>query len=111
MRFSRRRRPRPFRFVALVLSLLAMIAVALTARPAVSQTAGTTYLLSSPALWPTTGSVSATTALALDPSAVFLNPAGLAVQGAQLDLLYWPDRHGSPRASHHRPSSAGRSAF
>ncbi len=87
MRFSRRRRPRPFRFVALVLSLLAMIAVALTARPAVSQTAGTTYLLSSPALWPTTGSVSATTGLALDPSAVFLNPAGLAVQDERTLLL------------------------
>jgi len=64
----------------MILSLAAMILVALRARPAASQTAGTAYLLSSPALWPTTGAVSATTALGMDPYAVFLNPAGLAMQ-------------------------------
>jgi len=68
------------RAVALVISLLAMLVVALVARPARSQTAGTANLLSSPAGWPTTGSPAATTALATDPTAVFLNPAGLAVQ-------------------------------
>ncbi len=69
-----------FRVIAMILSLAAMILVALRARPAASQTAGTAYLLSSPALWPTTGAVSATTALGMDPYAVFLNPAGLAMQ-------------------------------
>src|SRR5687767_12986434 len=75
------------RIVALVLSLIAMVVVALFARPAASQTAGTTNLLSSPAGWPTTGAVSATTALALDPTAVFLNPAGLAAQDERTLLV------------------------
>ncbi len=75
------------RLIALVLSLIAMVVVALVARPAHSQTAGTTNLLSSPAGWPTTGAVSATTALGLDPTAVFLNPAGLAMQDERTLLV------------------------
>ncbi|HEX7078743.1 MAG TPA: hypothetical protein VF363_09990 [Candidatus Eisenbacteria bacterium] len=71
---------RAMRATAILLSLGAMVAVALAARPAHSQTAGTTDLLSSPAVWPTTGAVDASTALGLDPSALFLNPAGLASQ-------------------------------
>ncbi len=75
------------RLIALVLSLVAMVVVALVARPAHSQTAGTTNLLSSPAGWPTTGAVSATTALGLDPTAIFLNPAGLAMQDERTLLV------------------------
>lgn len=79
-RLRRGRENQAVRATALVLSLLAFVAVALFARPAHSQTAGTTNLLSSPAVWPTTGAVDASTALGLDPSALFLNPAGLATQ-------------------------------
>jgi hypothetical protein len=50
------------------------------ARMAGAQEAGTQNLLGSPGAWPTTGAVSTSTALALDPSAVYLNPAGLATQ-------------------------------
>ncbi|MGE5178288.1 MAG: hypothetical protein ACM3PF_04255, partial [Bacteroidota bacterium] len=75
------------RVIALAVSLAAMVVVALMARPAHSQTAGTVDLLSSPALWPTTGSPSATTALATDPTAVFLNPAGLATQDERSVLV------------------------
>jgi tetratricopeptide (TPR) repeat protein len=75
------------RLIALVLSLFAMVVVALVARPAHSQTSGTTNLLSSPSGWPTTGSPSSTTALGLDPTAVFLNPAGLATQDERTLLV------------------------
>jgi tetratricopeptide (TPR) repeat protein len=75
------------RAVAVALSLIAMMVVAFVARPARSQTAGTANLLSSPAAWPTSGSPSATTALAQDPTAVFLNPAGLASQDERTLLV------------------------
>jgi tetratricopeptide (TPR) repeat protein len=75
------------RAIALAISLIAMVVVALVARPARSQTAGTVNLLSSPAAWPTTGSPEATTALAQDPTAVFLNPAGLASQDERTLLV------------------------
>ena len=45
-----------------------------------AQEAGTQNLLAAPGTWPTTGAVSTSTALALDPSAIYLNPAGLASQ-------------------------------
>ena len=64
---------------AVLLALVALLAAAWV-RPAAAQSAGTTNLLSSPATWPTTGAVSGTTALALDPTAIYLNPAGLATQ-------------------------------
>lgn len=75
------------RAIAVAISLIAMVVMALFARPARSQTAGTANLLASPAGWPTTGSPTATTALALDPSAVFLNPAGLASQDERTLLV------------------------
>jgi hypothetical protein len=52
-----------------------------------SGTAGTSNLLSSPGSWPTTGALSGTTALGLDPSAVYLNPAGLANQDERTFLV------------------------
>jgi tetratricopeptide (TPR) repeat protein len=79
-RFHARRNRRILRAAALLLSLVAMVFVACVARPAAGQSAGTTNLLSSPATWPTTGAISGTTALGLDPSAIYLNPAGLAMQ-------------------------------
>ena len=75
------------RAVAVAVSLIAMMVVAFVARPARSQTAGTANLLSSPAGWPTSGAPSATTALAQDPTAVFLNPAGLASQDERTLLV------------------------
>lgn len=82
------REPRAIRVAAILLSLGAMVAVAVAARPAHSQTAGTTNLLSSPAVWPTTGAIDASTALGLDPTALFLNPAGLATQDERSLLVH-----------------------
>lgn len=65
---------------ALVLFAVALTGAAVGARSAAAQSAGTTNLLSSPATWPTTGAISGTTALGLDPTAIYLNPAGLATQ-------------------------------
>ena len=45
-----------------------------------AQSAGSTNLLAAPGSWPTTGAASGFTALGLDPSAVYWNPAGLAMQ-------------------------------
>ena len=58
------------------------------ARMAHAQTAGTSDLLAAPGAWPTTGAVSTSTALALDPSAVYLNPAGLAQQDERSLLVH-----------------------
>ncbi|HET9940027.1 MAG TPA: hypothetical protein VFR25_02900 [Candidatus Eisenbacteria bacterium] len=72
--------------------LHASVAVALllfaVARMAVAQEAGTLNLLAAPGTWPTTGAVSTSTALALDPSAVYLNPAGLATQDERSLLVH-----------------------
>jgi len=59
-------------------ALLVLLAIG-AAAPASAQsagTAGTSNLLASPGSWPTTGALSGTTALGLDPSAVYLNPGG-----------------------------------
>lgn len=61
--------------------------LAVAARWAMAQTAGTANLLSSPEAWPSTGAASATTALGMDASAIFLNPAGLATQDERTVLL------------------------
>jgi tetratricopeptide (TPR) repeat protein len=60
----------------------------LAARMATAQEAGTLNLLAAPGAWPTTGAVSTSTALALDPSAVYLNPAGLAMQDERSLLVH-----------------------
>ncbi|HET7903747.1 MAG TPA: hypothetical protein VFM17_04220 [Candidatus Eisenbacteria bacterium] len=59
---------------------LAWFAGALAAGRAEAQSGGATHLLAAPGSWPTTGAASGFTALALDPAAVYWNPAGLAVQ-------------------------------
>ena len=72
------------RSVSLLLLLVATQAIgpAAHAYAQSSGAAGTSNLLASPGSWPTTGALSGTTALGLDPSAVYLNPAGLADQDA-----------------------------
>ena len=60
--------------------LIAWAASALLPAPADAQTGGSVNLLAAPGSWPTTGAASGFTALALDPTAVYLNPAGLARQ-------------------------------
>ncbi|HEX5029844.1 MAG TPA: hypothetical protein VFX78_00130 [Candidatus Eisenbacteria bacterium] len=68
-----------------VAGALLLLAVA---RMAGAQEAGTLNLLAAPGTWPTTGAVSTSTALALDPSAVYLNPAGLATQDERSLLVH-----------------------
>jgi len=71
-------------------ALFALLAIG-AAAPASAQsagTAGTSNLLASPGSWPTTGALSGTTALGLDPSAVYLNPAGLANQDERTFLVH-----------------------
>ena len=63
----------------LAASLLIAALFAAHAR-ASAQTAGTSSLMSTPAGWPSTGAVTGFTGLALDPLAIYLNPAGLAAQ-------------------------------
>jgi tetratricopeptide (TPR) repeat protein len=69
----------------LLLAALAALALAwavstLFPARAGAQSAGSTNLLAAPGSWPTTGAASGFTALALDPTAVYWNPAGLAMQ-------------------------------
>ena len=73
--------------------LLLSVAIGVMARvaPARAQSsgsAGTSNLLASPGSWPTTGALTGTTALGLDPSAVYLNPAGLANQDERTFLVH-----------------------
>ncbi len=71
--------------------LLVVLQAMVPAAPALAQssgTAGTSNLLASPGSWPTTGALSGTTALGLDPSAVYLNPAGLANQDERTFLVH-----------------------
>lgn len=70
-----------------LLVLLAAWAVAASA-PAAAQNAGTASLLGSPGSWPTTGALTSTTALGLDPSAIYLNPAGLACQDERSLMIH-----------------------
>ena len=78
---------RMLRGAALSLLLAATVGALFGARYSAAQSAGTANLLSSPAAWPTTGAVSGTTALALDPTALYLNPAGLATQDERSILI------------------------
>ena len=75
---------------ALPLLLVAAIACGVFggARLAAAQTAGTASLLASPGSWPTTGALSTSTALGLDPSAIYMNPAGLAAQDERSFLIH-----------------------
>jgi tetratricopeptide (TPR) repeat protein len=56
--------------------------------PAGAQNAGTANLLSAPGSWPTTGAVSGMTGLALDPLALYTNPAGLSTQDERSLLFH-----------------------
>ncbi len=55
---------------------------------AAAQNAGTANLLGSPGSWPSTGALTSSTALGLDPSAIYLNPAGLATQDERTLLIH-----------------------
>jgi len=71
-------------------ALMAALVLALALAPAgaAAQDAGTASLLASPGSWPTTGAISSSTALGLDPSAIYLNPAGLANQDERTFLIH-----------------------
>lgn len=86
-RRARARNERIARRIVRAAAAGALIAVA-AVRAASAQTAGTANLLSSPLSWPTTGAISASTALGLDPSALYLNPAGLAGQDERTLLVH-----------------------
>ena len=77
-------RRRPIARAAAAGALLLVLAAGMAA----AQEAGTLNLLAAPGAWPTTGAVSTSTALALDPSAVYLNPAGLAMQDERSLLVH-----------------------
>jgi tetratricopeptide (TPR) repeat protein len=69
------------RLVRALLAASLLIAAFLGTRARASaQTAGTSNLMSSPAGWPSTGAASGFTGVALDPLAIYVNPAGLAAQ-------------------------------
>jgi tetratricopeptide (TPR) repeat protein len=65
----------------------ALIAIP-AARQALAQSAGTANLLSAPGSWPSTGAVSGMTGLALDPLALYTNPAGLSTQDERSLLFH-----------------------
>lgn len=74
---------------SLALELLVAASLALgTAPNAAAQAAGTANLLSAPGSWPTTGAVSGMTGLALDPLALYTNPAGLSTQDERSLLFH-----------------------
>jgi len=91
-RLARRRmlRSLPMRRVirALLASSLLLAAFFGTRAHASGQTAGTSNLLASPAGWPSTGAASGFTGLALDPMAIYMNPAGLAAQDERSLLVH-----------------------
>jgi len=69
-------------------ALLAASLVLAAAPRAAAQGAGTANLLSSPGSWPSTGAASGLTGLALDPLALYTNPAGLATQDERSLLFH-----------------------
>ena len=73
---------------ALLASSLLLAAFFGTRAHASGQTAGTSNLLASPAGWPSTGAASGFTGLALDPMAIYMNPAGLAAQDERSLLVH-----------------------
>ena len=79
---------RTLRMGSIALLLAAAIGSAAPASAQSSGSAGTSSLLASPGSWPTTGALTGTTALGLDPSAVYLNPAGLANQDERTFLVH-----------------------
>ena len=86
----RRRRYRHRRRLvrALLASSLLLAAVLGTRAHALGQAAGTANLLAQPSGWPTTGAVSGFTGTALDPLAIYVNPAGLAAQDERSLLVH-----------------------
>jgi len=76
---------------ALLAASLLLAAFFGTRARASGQTAGTANLLSTPAGWPSTGASSGFTGVALDPLAIYMNPAGLAAQDERSLLV--PSRH------------------
>jgi len=79
--------PRIRRRALLVVVALAGFASPLAPSRAGAQSAGATNLLSAPGSWPSTGAASGFTALGLDASAIYWNPAGLATQDERTVLL------------------------
>jgi tetratricopeptide (TPR) repeat protein len=73
---------------ALLATSLLLAAFFGTRAHASGQTAGTANLLSSPSGWPSTGAASGFTGLALDPLAIYMNPAGLAAQDERSLLVH-----------------------
>jgi len=73
-----------------VIAAMALLALGAAAPSAArAQSAGAASLLSSPWSWPTTGAISEYTALGLDPYAIYLNPAGLAMQDERSALIQY----------------------
>ncbi len=73
---------------ALLAASLLIAAFLSTHARASAQTAGTSNLMSTPAGWPSTGAVSGFTGMALDPLAIYMNPAGLATQDERSFLVH-----------------------
>jgi len=73
---------------ALLAASLLLAAFFGTRARASGQTAGTANLLSTPAGWPSTGASSGFTGVALDPLAIYMNPAGLAAQDERSLLVH-----------------------
>ena len=86
----RRLRRLPVRQIvrALIVSSLLVAAFFGTRARASGQTAGTANLLGTPAGWPSTGAASGFTGTALDPLAIYVNPAGLAAQDERSLLVH-----------------------
>jgi len=73
---------------ALLCSALLLAAFFGTRAHAFGQTAGASNLLATPAGWPSTGAASGFTGTALDPLAIYVNPAGLATQDERSLLVH-----------------------
>lgn len=73
---------------ALLCSALLLAALFGARAHAFGQTAGTANLLATPAGWPSTGAASGFTGMGTDPLAIYVNPAGLAVQDERSLLLH-----------------------
>jgi tetratricopeptide (TPR) repeat protein len=84
-----RRRPLRRRVVrALCAASLLLAALFATRARASGQSGGTSNLMSTPAGWPSTGAASGFTGTALDPLAIYVNPAGLAAQDERSLLVH-----------------------
>ena len=80
-------RRRRFRILRALLASSLLLAAFFGTR-AHAQTAGTSNLLATPAGWPSTGAASGFTGMALDPLAIYMNPAGLATQDERSLLVH-----------------------